>query len=98
MALAAHLEYQLRCAHTGCMRIALPDSNYCAECRPQVFELGIGAADAAPTFAPLSVRLDEQPAIQLGLTLLEALGYMGIACMLGAAAGGVAVILQRVAA
>lgn len=60
-------------------------------------ELGVGAADQPPSFAPVSVRLDDKPAVRWSLGLLEFLGQVVLACLLGVAAGGVAVILQRAA-
>lgn len=50
-------------------------------------ELGIGAADSPPSFAPVSIRLEDKPAVRWSLLLLELLGDVAMAAFVGLAAG-----------
>lgn len=59
-----------------------------------VSELGIGAADCRPTFAPISERLDDRPSVRWSLWALERLGYLAIAAGIGIAFGMLMFILH----
>lgn len=58
-------------------------------------ELGIGAADQAPQFAPLSERLEENAFARCSLFLLEILGALCLAALAGLALGMLMAVINH---